>query len=754
MSEIDGPSNISPHTGEGATRVTRPSSTSDDSSAQQQSTEQKASTPDKTQKNIEKPASHETAVTISTNLSNLEAGNRISTNYLGIDGEDRPLIASNEGTYVVKYDAVHQQDIDKIPQGATLDVKILKVEREIEARLILPDPATGKAPSPPISIPVTLELIGLGVNPPRVNIPTDQSQLPIDQLRIPYKATDLYQAENTTRESAIKLKELPLTTTTTNYTLFEKAVPQHNRPVIIRSVVTENILLAQEQTTLKTSSATAEKLTVPVKTNLLTKNIEKLLHRNTLATVIKNIPKLDVKDLKLPEMVRNQLGIIGPLDNLKAGQNLTLRINSIAVPDARPHAEDNISPKNFLTPPAETSHIKTVEKATTPPQTVQPQAMNQTEPNKDPLAATQILSGIIIAPGKDTPYTAPKKSGVPFMSKLNSRYPDHHTPNETSQKNTLKTLYIATPVSILKFQSPIDLAPGTIINFSLLDSSDTKTSRQEDISKTPAQTSQNSPATNWVATSAITRTDLAQPSTLEIPLQPLGSLIQNWQSLSQILSVLPITDGTNLIQVLNNRIPGTQNPGQMTTTMVFFLAAMGANSPARIWLGSEITQRLEKSGQGKLLNMLDHDMQRIFRLGAESPANEWRPALIPLQVSGDISAFPILVRHISDEDQERKNDADDEEENAKITATRFIVEIDLSQLGQLQVDGLLKEKKLNIIIRSKIILPPEMKKRMIGMFTTALEISGYNGDLQFKDNVRPDISVQDIINQKIHMFRT
>ena len=128
------------------------------------------------------------------------------------------------------------------------------------------------------------------------------------------------------------------------------------------------------------------------------------------------------------------------------------------------------------------------------------------------------------------------------------------------------------------------------------------------------------------------------------------------------------------------------------------------------------------------------------------------PNLDPLQVGGEVTAVPLLTRQVPQDDPDGKNTNDDDatEENP---ATRFIVELDLTQFGQIQIDGLLKQKKLNIIIRSKIILPSEMKQRIGGMFITALEISGYRGDLQFKDNVRPDMSVQHIINQQIHMFR-
>lgn len=602
-----------------------------------------------------------------------------------------------------------------------------------------------------MSIPITLELISLGDLPPKLTLSAEQNHLPQDQLTLSYQAGDLYRAEHIARESAHKLNELPLPATTTNYTLYEKAVPQPNRPTVIRSVVAGNALIAQELPHKTPPPIPTNAIATAVKTDPLAVNIEKILHKDTLATVIKNIPRVDTA---LPDIVRKQLGTSSPLDHLKAGHNFTLRIDSLAVPDHRPTIQaDSKATDKGDSKTENKGDVKTVATVTNAPP-----SSKTTEPSKsDAIAAPpQGLSGIVIAPGKNIKQHNPQETDktLSIPSRSHNRYPDHYAPSsvqKSGQDSSFKTLYVATPVSVIKFQSPIDLKPGTIINFSLpkLDNTENTAPGKNTVSQT--ETSQKNPATDWVATSPVTRPVSA--STPELAPQPLEHLVHNWQSLSQIIAVLPPLNDSSITQSLNNRIPGVQNPGQMTSAMVFFLAAMGAKNPARIWLGPKITQQLEKAGQGKLLTMLDNDMQRIFRLGTETPINEWRPALIPLQVGNDISAIPLLVRQLSDDDPDGKNTAGEDDDDSKNNATRFIVEIDLTQFGQLQVDGLLKAKKLNIIIRSKIILPPEMKKHMTTLFTTALEVSGYHGDLQFRDNARPPLSVREMLNQKIHVFK-
>lgn len=784
MSEIDGPSNIPLQAGEAATRVTRASTTSDDSSTQQQSSDKKTTTPKKNHETKEQPATHETAVIISTSLSNLEAGISITANYQGIDGQNRPSIVSDTGTYVVKFDIAHQPDIDKIPQDATLEIRILKVEREIEARLIYRDPTAANINPPQISIPVTLELTGLGSAPPTVRSTDDQSHQPPDKQKLSYQASDLYRAEHIARESTTKMNELPLPATT-NYTLYERAVPQHDRPAIIRSSIAGNALLAQEQVTKVATQTPQTSLTgaSKVKTDPLTIDVEKLLHKDIFSTVIKNIPKVAVD---LPEIVRKHLAATTPLDNLKAGSNFTLRIHSIAIPDTRPQAEAELQAKSN----AQTnSPVATVITSKTPPQSPSipvEDAKNMAAVVQSPINARAAfspqkpstatspkaeLSGIVIAPGQDIIKNSDQNISANAPPPVNRKYASRYNPSSFTQPNRAgadKTLYVATPVSVIKFQSPVELKPGTVINFSLPKSDipvrahravkeaahpeqkpDAKPAADASAPGLRAKPAPENQTSGWTPTSLVTRPDLPASPPLELAPQPLEKLTQGWQSLSQILSVIPAADSS--AATLNNRLPGVQSPGQMTSTMLFFLAAMGAKNPAKIWLGPVVTQQLEKLGHGKLLTMLNNDMQRIFRLGAETPPNEWRPALIPLQAGGEVHAIPILTRQVQDDDHEGGNNTNNDEDNKKNAATRFIVELDLSQFGQIQVDGLLKAKKLNIIIRSKIILAFEMKQRMTQMFTTALEISGYTGDLQFRDNDRTEISVQNIINRKVHM---
>ncbi|VAV87554.1 hypothetical protein MNBD_ALPHA02-565, partial [hydrothermal vent metagenome] len=377
MREIDVPLNNVPlQTNDGAGRVTRTSSASGDSSAQQQQPDQQSPPPEKSRETAERAPGHETAVTISASLSNLEAGSRVNAEYQGIDGEDRPLIVSETGTYVVNYDPKYQPEIDKLTKDTALEVQIIKLDRQIEARLVFNDPAPASPAAPPVSIPVTLALVGLGSQPPQAR--PEQANVPLEQQTISYQ--DLYRAENIARDSAAKLKELPLPGVAPNYNLYEKAVPRQDGPAIIQSAtIAGNALIVQEQA-VRTSTITAEIPTVKIARQAV--KLDGIVDKDTLATVIKQLPGAEIN---LPAIVRRQLAPAGLLDGLAVGQNFTLRIQSIAPPDGRKDSSQAIQ----VAPVSES-----------------------------------ILSGIVIAPGKAVQQPMTQKPDSPTIPRAQNRYPE------------------------------------------------------------------------------------------------------------------------------------------------------------------------------------------------------------------------------------------------------------------------------------------------------------------------------------------
>jgi hypothetical protein len=68
------------------------------------------------------------------------------------------------------------------------------------------------------------------------------------------------------------------------------------------------------------------------------------------------------------------------------------------------------------------------------------------------------------------------------------------------------------------------------------------------------------------------------------------------------------------------------------------------------------------------------------------------------------------------------------------TETRFVLDVGLSRLGRIQLDGLIgeRDKRLDLIIRSQQPLPGAMRNDIRDIFINAGEITGMKGGLSFQ----------------------
>ena len=67
--------------------------------------------------------------------------------------------------------------------------------------------------------------------------------------------------------------------------------------------------------------------------------------------------------------------------------------------------------------------------------------------------------------------------------------------------------------------------------------------------------------------------------------------------------------------------------------------------------------------------------------------------------------------------------------------TRFVVEVEMSRLGDLQLDGLVRGKRLDLILRSRAPLPDFMRRDITQIFHEANEITGNRGKIGFQSSL-------------------
>jgi hypothetical protein len=99
---------------------------------------------------------------------------------------------------------------------------------------------------------------------------------------------------------------------------------------------------------------------------------------------------------------------------------------------------------------------------------------------------------------------------------------------------------------------------------------------------------------------------------------------------------------------------------------------------------------------------------------------------MPWQTDGRVERIRLLMR---------ETDPDAEAEKRKRGGgTRFVINLDLSRLGPLQVDGMFKKESRNfdVMIRTKAPLPEEMQRDLAGILANSNAAMNLVGGLTFQ----------------------
>ncbi|HEY9080899.1 hypothetical protein [Magnetovibrio sp.] len=203
---------------------------------------------------------------------------------------------------------------------------------------------------------------------------------------------------------------------------------------------------------------------------------------------------------------------------------------------------------------------------------------------------------------------------------------------------------------------------------------------------------------------------------------PLESLAQAkaWPQLDEALKTLAHADPTRFQHLANTILP--QPGAKLSTQMLFFLSALKGGD-IKAWLGDSVTRVIERDRPG-LTGRLGSDFQIMSKLADEPQSGDWRLALIPLWNSGALEQLRMYYRNRGGQDD------DDGEDDG----TRFVLDVALSNIGHVQIDGLMKPsaKKLDLIVRTEEPFPDTWRTDIADIFVAAQDITGIGGSLAFQ----------------------
>ena len=193
---------------------------------------------------------------------------------------------------------------------------------------------------------------------------------------------------------------------------------------------------------------------------------------------------------------------------------------------------------------------------------------------------------------------------------------------------------------------------------------------------------------------------------------------------AELASVLAGFDAELGTSVLEKTMPFVEK--QFAAKLLWFLSGISSGDVNK-WLSPEARNMLEQYNKHELINNLDKAFATLRTMHAEPTNSGWSSFLFPVYDGSKLQYAQVYVRR----DGKKQNANKDNKEDV-----RFLVEIYLDRVGEMQMDGMVKNlpssKTLDLYIRTKDDLPEEMRSDIINIFVTSTEISGIKGDLQFQ----------------------
>ena len=207
-------------------------------------------------------------------------------------------------------------------------------------------------------------------------------------------------------------------------------------------------------------------------------------------------------------------------------------------------------------------------------------------------------------------------------------------------------------------------------------------------------------------------------------MRPLDLLLaRSWPRLETAIAALQQGGGDATAALKSGTLPA---PGQhLASSLLSFFALLGGGDP-RSWLGTLAGRLADPAGRPELTGHLARDIGQFVRISAEPEPGQWRAFLFPLFDGSALHQIRFFTRN-------QPGSGDDPNEGA---GTRFVVDVDLSRLGAIQLDGLVTPARFELVVRSHSALPEEARGHIQAVFEEANEIGGATGALRFQATQR------------------
>jgi hypothetical protein len=194
-----------------------------------------------------------------------------------------------------------------------------------------------------------------------------------------------------------------------------------------------------------------------------------------------------------------------------------------------------------------------------------------------------------------------------------------------------------------------------------------------------------------------------------------------WPELDDAVRSLNESHPTLGQQVMSSILPKADTT--LAANIILLLAAIRGGD-IKNWFGEAPVRALQRI-KPELMSRLRDDFTQIGRLSDDNISSDWRAFPVPFLNGQAIEQIRLFMK---------RNSENKDDEQAPDNGARFVLDLDLTRLGRLQLDGLVRtdKKQFDLIIRTNNHLQQAMQNDIRNIFQKAVEQTGYNGGLTFQ----------------------
>ncbi|WP_374372674.1 hypothetical protein [Dongia sp.] len=224
---------------------------------------------------------------------------------------------------------------------------------------------------------------------------------------------------------------------------------------------------------------------------------------------------------------------------------------------------------------------------------------------------------------------------------------------------------------------------------------------------------------------------VAAPLVVQTPQQALLSLSRAWPTLADLVAILqgaaPAASGRNaaidpaLAREILANLPHMGS--RLGAGIVGAMAALRSGDIGRL-LGSGFAARGLGPEREEIVRRLRGEFSQLSSLAQDRQEGEWRALFLPyLDDQQRVQRINLFYR------RHQKGERGYEHGEG---GTRFVVEAEFTRLGPFQLDGLMREHRFDLMIRSRQRVDERMRRDIESIYEEARGMTGFAGVIAFQ----------------------